>query len=64
VPVGFVEPGTAGATVAVKVTAWLTIEIADDGTTVVVVAVAPTDSGAVPVLVMKFVSPVYAALIV
>jgi hypothetical protein len=42
----------------------LTTEVVSDETTVVVVAVTPTDSGNAPVLAMKFASPVYAAEIV
>jgi len=58
VPVGFVDPGTLGATVAEKATVWFTIEVDGDETTVVVVLVAPTLSGVVLVLEVKFVSPV------
>jgi hypothetical protein len=62
-PDGFVEPVADGVTVAVKVTDWLTMVVEDDATTAVVVAVSPTDWGVVPVLDVKFVSPVvYAAV--
>jgi hypothetical protein len=42
VPEGFVSPVVEGVTVAVKVTAWLTVEVEDDATTAVVVGVKPT----------------------
>jgi len=47
----------AGATVAVKVTDWLTDEGETEEATVVVVAVVPTVCIAVLVLPVKFVSP-------
>jgi hypothetical protein len=58
VPVGFEAPVYPGATVAVKVTDWSTNEV-DDGEarTDVVVVARSTDFPLVPVLDVKFESP-------
>jgi hypothetical protein len=63
-PVGFVDPLMVGVTVAVKVTDWLTVDVEGTALSAVVVAAKPTGCSTVPVLVRKFVSPPYAALMV
>ena len=63
-PVGTIEPVTAGVTVAVKVTCWLTAEGDGDAMTVVVVLVPATTCVVVPAPFVKLVSPEYAAVIV
>jgi hypothetical protein len=65
VPLGFVEPmkgAIPGVTVAVKVTAWLTVEGDGDAASVVAVEVVLTVCAAMPKLAPKFASPLYVAL--
>jgi hypothetical protein len=57
-------PLTVGATVAVKVSVWFTIEVGDEEITVVVVDVVLTVCAAEPWPPVKFESPVYTAVIV